>query len=118
MWGTLKLWTAHRLLMKGWEMNESYMLGMPLVTDNQSSLYGTIPAPRPIQNKGDHQLESYIADLELLCLKELQETMLHKHRQPRDWVVIFIAVLIILQIRERDIWRLEYWILRSNEVSH
>lgn len=62
-------------------------------------------------------LEKYVADLELICLKELQMTMLHKHKFRRDRIVIFLVVLLILHIRERDIWRLEYWIFCASEVS-
>jgi hypothetical protein len=103
--------------MKGWEMTEAETLGMHRILDEQSSLYGTYPAPRVVQNRGDQKLEQYIAEFEPLCLKELQKSMLHKNKEQRKWIVVFLVTLLILNIRERDIWRLKYWIGNPHEVS-
>lgn len=109
------LWVAHRLLMRGWEVSEHESLGMSTVTDNRTSLYKRCPAPLVVENQGDQKLEQYIANLEVPVLKELQNAMRGTVR--KSWVVVFTAVLILLLIRERDIWRLLYWIRNPQEVS-
>ena len=86
-----------------------------MVEDSGSSLYGQRPAPRVIQNQGDLLLERYVADQEVLILKTLQSAMRGTKR--KSWVVIFTTVLILLLIRERDIWRLLYWIHNPTEVG-
>ncbi|KAL5121058.1 hypothetical protein ACEQ8H_000908 [Pleosporales sp. CAS-2024a] len=78
---TLRLWTAHQLLMQGWELSTNGSLGMTIVTDQTSSLYGTTPAPRVLQNQLDRALEDYCAFLEYKCLQELQRTE-YKWRHP------------------------------------
>lgn len=101
--------------MKGWEISEDEPLGMAIVTDTRSSLYNQRPAPRVVENQGDQKLEQYVANLEVSTLKELQNAMRGIVR--KDWIVIFTTVLILLLIRERDIWRLLYWICYPEEVS-
>lgn len=101
--------------MKGWQISERESLGMPTVTDNRSSLYKQLPAPRPVQNQADQDLERYIADREVSNLRDLQNAMRGTVR--KSWIVMFTTVLIILSIRERDIWRLLYWIYHPEQVS-
>lgn len=101
--------------MKGCEISEHESLGMFIVTDNRSSLYKQLPAPRPVQNQVDGDLERYIADREVSNLRQLQNAMRGTVR--KSWIVIFTSVLIILLIRERDIWRLLYWIYHPVQVS-
>jgi hypothetical protein len=87
--------------MKGWELTEFETLGMPQVTDDRSSLFSTIPAPRVLQNQLDQMLEQYVANLEVSCLKGLQKAMLRNNKKEQNWVVLFIVVLLMLHIRER-----------------
>jgi len=108
----LSLWSAHRLLMTGWQLTVPGDLGMFPVTDQGSLLNGTTPAPRVLQNQLDRILEQYCADKELECLKELQKFMRRESKRP--WIVIFIVTILLLHVRERDIWRLLYWTLSNN----
>jgi hypothetical protein len=96
-------------------MGEGERLGMPTVTDNHSSLYGQCPAPRPVQNGFDRECEQYAAHYEVLVLKELQNAM--RRTTQKSWTVIFTSILIVLLIRERDIWRLLYWVYYPEQVS-
>lgn len=103
----LHVWTAHQLLIKGWQMTVPGSLGMPLVMDQTSFLFNTIPAPRVLQNQLDSRLERYCAVQEGKYLKMLSDTMRQNRRN--EWVVIFISAIILLHTRERDIHRLLYW---------
>lgn len=116
VWLALKLWTAHSLLMKGWEIDKCQTLGMRKITHKDSSLYGTTPAPRVMQNQLDSCLETRIAETELALLKELEKAMLRRSEHSR--IAIFIAVVITLHSRERDIWRLEGWLLNQDAVGN
>jgi hypothetical protein len=100
--------------MKGWEMTEDGSLGMNIVENGDSSLFGTVPAPRVLQNQLDRMLEEYCATKEVDCLRGLQSSMYRS--TSRDWTVIFVVTVIILHIRERDIWRLMYWTSLSDQV--
>ena len=111
----LKLWAANRLLMKGWSMSGHETLGMCRVTDLGSYLFYTIPAPRVLQNQLDRNLELYMARTELTFLKALQNAMLRVRKHA--WTVVFTATVIALHMRERDIWRLEHWVLNPDVVS-
>jgi len=111
----LSLWSAHRLLMTGWQLTVPGDLGMFPVTEQGSLLNGTTPAPRVLQNQLDRILAQYCADKELECLKELQKFMRRESKRP--WIVIFIVTILLLHVRERDIWRLLYWTLSNNGVS-
>lgn len=115
MWLALKLWAANRLLMKGWEIGGHETLGMSRVADVGSYLFDTIPAPRVLQNQLDRNLELYIARTELTFLKALQDAMLRAREHA--WTVVFTATVIALHMRERDIWRLEHWVLNPDVVS-
>src|SRR4051794_6466189 len=102
--------------MKGWEVSGAETLGMHQVVDKESSLYGTTPAPRVLQNQLDRKLEEYCAETEVVCLNGLQRAMLRK--TAKQWTVIFTATLLLLHVWERDIWRLLYWTMRVNSVRH
>ena len=115
MWLVLKLCAANRLLMKGWENGGLDTLGMGRVTDENPCLFNTVPAPRVVQNQLDRNLELYLAGAEIKFLKALQNAMLQTRAQ--KWIVIFIPVGITLHMRERDIWRLEHWVLDPDVVS-
>ena len=39
------------------------------------------------------------------------------HARAHTWDVIFTATVIALHMRERDIWRLEHWVLNPDVVS-
>jgi hypothetical protein len=111
----LSLWSAHRLLMTGWQLRIPGNLGMSPVKDRRSLLNGTTPAPRVLQNQLDRMLEQYCANKELECLQELQRCM--RKDSKRLWVVVFIVIVLLLHVRERDIWRLLYWTQGNNSVS-
>ena len=67
--------------MTWWNIGGDEMLGMYRVTDIMSALFGTIPAPRVLQNQLDRNLELHIATTELEFLKELQNAMQRKRPQ-------------------------------------
>lgn len=87
---------------------------MDVVNDIHSPLHGTVPVPRVLQNQLDHLLEMQIADIESELFLRLQKTM--RLRKRADWVSIFLAVILILHVIERDIWRLLYWLRHHEEV--
>jgi hypothetical protein len=101
--------------MTGWQLAVPGDLGMLPVKHRGSLLNGTTPAPRVLQNQLDRILEQYCAKKELECLKELQRSMRGQSKRP--WIVVFIVTVLLLHVRERDIWRLLYWTLRNNNVS-
>jgi hypothetical protein len=101
--------------MTGWQLTIPGDLGMRPVQHQGSLLNGTTPAPRVLQNQLDRILEQYCADRELKCLEDLQRSM--RQSTQRRWIVIFIVTVIILHVRERDLWRLLYWTLQNNNVS-
>ncbi|GIZ48183.1 hypothetical protein CKM354_001125600 [Cercospora kikuchii] len=109
----LHLWAANRLLMKGWQISGPEHLGMERNNDTRCPLFGTIPAPRVLQNQLDHMLEEYIASIEQQVLKTLSKAMLSRRC---EYAAIFAAALILLHVMERDIWRLQYWILNPKVV--
>ncbi|KAF1363473.1 hypothetical protein EJ07DRAFT_152281 [Lizonia empirigonia] len=111
---TLSLWSAHRLLMQGWQLTFPGSLGMLPVVDQDSFLFNTTPAPRVLQNQLDQILEQYCAKKEMEYLKALQGAMRKTVR--RDWITIFASSIILLHTRERDIWRLLYWTLDTNNT--
>ncbi|KAF2633001.1 hypothetical protein BU25DRAFT_304826, partial [Macroventuria anomochaeta] len=111
---TLRLWSAHRLLMQGWQLTFPGSLGMPLVMNRGSFLFNTTPAPRVLQNQLDRRLERYCADKEAECLKALSRTLRQKYR--REWTATFISAVILLHTRERDIFRLLYWTLDASNT--
>ncbi|CAG5138842.1 uncharacterized protein ALTATR162_LOCUS450 [Alternaria atra] len=112
--GVLNLWSAHCLLMAGWQLAVPGDLGMFPVIHQGSLLNGTTPAPRVLQNQLDRMLEQYCADKELECLSELQKSMRRQVKRP--WIVVFIVTVLLLHIRERDVWRLLYWTLHNNNT--
>lgn len=112
---SLKLWTANRLLMKGWELITDRTYDSWSISDQESSLFGTVPAPRVLQNQLDRNLASYMAKQEGVFLKELQKAM--SHQTKAQWIDVFLAAVILLHIRERDLWRLEHWVVHQDEVS-
>ncbi|KAF2028941.1 hypothetical protein EK21DRAFT_15799, partial [Setomelanomma holmii] len=103
---TLQLWAAHRLLMKGWQLCVPGSLQMMPIVDRNSLSYGSVPAPRVLQNQLDQILENYCARNEAQCLRELQAKMLSRQCSQ---VALYSVVAILLNIRERDIWRLLPW---------
>ena len=88
---------------------------MPVVEEKNSPLYGTVPVPRVLQNQLDHPLECRIYETEHSLLDRLQKAMLKKERP--DWMPIFLALVIILHVFERDTWRLMYWVHHSEEAK-
>lgn len=106
----LKLFTAPRLLMKGWEVSE-----VPILTDIDSPYFNMRPAPRVLENELDHELEIYVADLELSLLGRLESHILKK--RTIDWKQLASTVLVLLAVMERDIWRLVYWVRHKEQVS-
>jgi hypothetical protein len=100
--------------MQGWKLTLPGSLDMSPVVDPESFLYGITPAPRVVQNQLDRRLERYCAEKEAEYLKALQNSMLRKRRL--EWTTIFTSSVIVLHIRERDIWRLLYWTLDTNNV--
>lgn len=111
------MWAANRLLMKGWEISGGdEFLGMTIVNEPSSLLHNTIPAPRVLQNQLDHLLERQIFETEHKLLKELQK-LIRRHDRGQ-WVVVFLALVIVLHILERDTWRLMYWVHHKAEASN
>ena len=115
----LHLWAASRLLTNGWEIHApeipgTELLGMHVVDNLDSPLYGTVPAPRVVQNQLDSSLEVHVAQTESKLLTKLEQGM--KKRQRGDWVSVFLAVTIVLHALERDTWRLMYWLKHQAAV--
>ncbi len=96
----LRLWAANRLLMKGWEICGHERLGMKTVDRMESPLYGSVPAPRVLQNQLDHLLESEIVETERRLLKNLQKLI--KASDRISWVATFLAIAIVLHVMKRD----------------
>lgn len=105
----LKLWTANRLLVQGWEVE-----GAPLVADLDSPFLGKAPAPRVLHNELDLKLETYIQKLELGLLNQVQKSL--ELQLPGDPLELLVATYIMLSAIERDTWRLLYWIRHKEEV--
>ncbi|KAJ4288327.1 hypothetical protein N0V88_007365 [Collariella sp. IMI 366227] len=105
----LRLWTANRLLVKGWQAS----VGLP-VASLDSPLVNTVPAPRVVQHQLDRLLELYICQLERQLLPMLQTTMVADDATKRKDA--FFATLVLLNTLERDTWRLTYWMKHTVEV--
>ena len=75
----MELWTATRLLMKGWEIVGEEGLRMSIVEDMRSPLHRTILAPRVLQNQLDSNLETYIIVKERDLLRAVQSAILKRH---------------------------------------
>jgi len=112
----LRLWAANRLLMKGWEICGHERLGMKTVDRMESPLYGSVPAPRVLQNQLDYLLESEIVETERRLLKNLQKLI--KASDRISWVATFLAIAIVLHVMKRDAWRLLYWIHHKEQVRY
>ena len=113
---TVELWTATRLLMRGWEIAGKELLGMAMIDDIYCPLHGSVPAPRVLQNQLDRNLELYIIAKENQLLKTIQFALMKKHVY--CWNSISLAVIVMLHVLERDSWRLMYWRKHGEEVSH
>lgn len=110
------MWAANRLLMKGWSITGGdELLGMSVVNEPASLLHDTIPAPKVLQNQLDHLLERQIFETESSLLKELQRLI--RRRDRGQWIVVFLSLVIVLHVLERDTWRLMYWVHHKAEVS-
>lgn len=79
-----------------------------------SPLWGKIPVPRVVQNQLDRSIEAFVFATECELLKHLQSAMLKKTRA--EWLDVFLAVIVILHVHERDTWRLMFWINHDDEV--
>lgn len=101
--------------MKGWSLTGEETLEMREVEDIECPLHGYIPAPRVLQNQLDRNLESYIVAKEKMLLKVIQRELRQSRSEGLD--IIFASVFFILQVLEKDIWRLMYWRKRREEVS-
>ncbi|KAK5633383.1 hypothetical protein RRF57_009097 [Xylaria bambusicola] len=105
----LKLWTATHLLTKIWGAAEATS-----ITDPDSPYFNMKPAARVLQNELDLKLESYASELELKLLNTLQTAM---GKRNSEWIEIFSAILVLLAVMERDIWRLMYWIRHREQAT-
>ena len=110
----MELWTASCLLLKGWTITGEETLGMQTVEDTDCPLYGTVPAPRVLQNQLDRSLEVYIIAKEKELLKTIQREL---RGGPQGLDVVSASAIFILHVLEKDIWRLMYWRKRREEVS-
>ncbi|KAI0976386.1 hypothetical protein F4678DRAFT_223134 [Xylaria arbuscula] len=104
----LRLWTATHLLTKIWGAAEATP-----ITDPDSPYFNMKPAARVLQNELDLKLESYASELELKLLNTLQTAM---GKRNSEWTEIFSAILVLLAVMERDIWRLMYWIRHREQA--
>jgi hypothetical protein len=105
----LCLWTANRLLVKGWEAHEA-----EIVIDMTSPYFWRRPAPRVLQNELDVRLEFYVAELESSLLRQLDRAMIQLKKY--TWNELYCTCLLVLAIMERDTWRLVYWVRHKEEV--
>ncbi|KAH7132815.1 hypothetical protein EDB81DRAFT_806511 [Dactylonectria macrodidyma] len=88
----VQLCGAIRILMTGWHLY-------------QGSDY--IAAPEVISSQLDSLLELSIASLETKLLKNLQDSF----RSRKNLEEVAMAVLIVINLTEKDIWRLMHWVL-------
>ena len=102
--------------MQGWSIVDSdELLGMSVINEPASLLHKTVPAPKVIQNQLDHLLERQIFEIEESLLNEIQKLI--RRRDRGQWIVVFLSLVIVLHVLERDIWRLVYWVHHKEEVS-
>lgn len=102
------LWTANRLLMKGWQCEDA-----PLVLDSSNPYNYSQPAPRVLQNQLDQHLEQFITAYEAKLVPEIDKRI-------KNWQTsqdAFLASIVLLKIVENDIWRLMYWVRHRTQVS-
>ncbi|KAI9896001.1 hypothetical protein N3K66_009070 [Trichothecium roseum] len=96
----LELWTANRLLMKGWQCTNTIF-----VSDTDNPYYGLRPAPRILQNQMDRHLERFIASRENMLATRIQDHI----SGASDGADASAAIVVILMVLEKDVWRLMYW---------
>ncbi|KAG9249641.1 uncharacterized protein F5Z01DRAFT_668662 [Emericellopsis atlantica] len=96
------LWTANRLLMKGWQCYQT-----PLVEDFDHPYFDQRPAPRVLQNQLDQHLEAYVADQERGIVGRIKSALSDFDKDRTDG---FFATLVLLSVLEKDSWRLIYWV--------
>jgi maltooligosyltrehalose synthase len=101
--------------MKGWTITGEELLETRKVEDVDCPLLGSIPAPRVLQNQLDRNLELYIAAKEEMLLKAVQREL--RQCSPDSRETVFAVVLFILNVLERDTWRLMYWRKRRDQVN-
>lgn len=75
--------------------------------ETDSPYRGMRPAPRIMQNALDQAFESYVADFEKALLQDIFAGV-HLKSVATSWDGLFSAVLILLAVIEKDIWRLVY----------
>lgn len=105
------MYTAHRLLISGWQFSGDKCLGIAAVKERESMFYGFKYVPRMVHNQLNHTLELKMMELDKKVLKGARDIMVYGER--RMWIVGFLALFFLLHIREVDAgeivdWRLSY----------
>lgn len=94
--------------MKGWQCEQALVIEV-----DHSPYRGQKPAPRVLQNQMDQHLEAIIVSKEKCLLSSIQEPISHHLNR----VDIFAAIVVLLMVVEKDIWRLIYWTKHASNVS-
>lgn len=94
-------------MMKGWRFYGTETLGMVQIKGEHSAFDGQIPVPRMVTNQLNHLFELEMARLDSQILTEVSKIL--REREPGMWVVVILALLLLLHIREVDLGRNIFW---------
>ncbi|KAK2061336.1 hypothetical protein LY76DRAFT_372669 [Colletotrichum caudatum] len=98
---TFDIWTANRMLMKGWQTRDSaYLKG--------GVCHNTGPTPRVLQNQLDQILEEFIATEEKKLLQSLEDAIFW--RESTTKLDVMLTIVLLLKVIEKDMWRLLHWV--------
>lgn len=101
--------------MEEWQFADEDLLGMAVVEQSNCPLQSIVPIPRILHNQLDRCLESWIINVESDLLKMLQNVLFKRYRVEK--IHLFLTIVVILHMMERNIWRLLYWIYHPEQVS-
>jgi hypothetical protein len=99
--------TIARLLMIGWRFTGNESLGMSTVKERDSLFYGLKWVPCIVQKQLNHALELKMMELDQKIWKGAKDIMESGERYM--WIVGFLALVLLLHIREVYAGRIIYW---------
>ncbi|KAK1981030.1 hypothetical protein LZ30DRAFT_721355 [Colletotrichum cereale] len=101
---TFDIWTANRMLMKGWQTRDSAYLQDRL----HYACHNTGPTPRVLQNQLDQMLEEFIVTEEKKLLQSLEDAIFRRESTTR--LDVMLTIILLLKVIEKDVWRLLHWV--------
>jgi hypothetical protein len=101
------MYTVVRLLRIGWWFTGNESLGMPTVKERDSLFCNLKCVPRMVQNQLNHALELKMMELDQKIWKGAKDIMESGERCM--WIVGFLALVLLLHIREVYAGRIIYW---------